>query len=53
MGDYHELFREPPCILLYILVLHCPRYTIIQYTPLGMYYQSIEENAGGSEKKLF
>ena len=53
--DDHELFCEPPCILLdirHVLVLDCPRYTLTQ---MGMYYQSIEENAGprGSEKKLF
>ncbi len=35
-------------IPLDILVLHCPR-----YTPIGMYYRIIEENAVGSEKKLF
>ncbi len=28
MERFHELFGEPPCILLYILVLHCPRYTL-------------------------
>ena len=48
MGGYHELFSEPPCILLDIQVLHCPG-----YTPLGMYYQSIEENAGDQKKSCF
>ncbi len=29
MGGYHELFRKPPCILLDIMVPHCPGYKLI------------------------